>query len=84
MYVDWVRYKKLKKGEVSGLPLSQILFKLECDLCKIFPSLNVFDIRKEKATEVFLLMRRINNTFEAKIKTKRKRVYADTATDGWY
>jgi|GEM_PF-2077443 hypothetical protein len=37
-----------------------MLFDFEYDLSKIFPALSPFSIRREKAGEVFLLIRRIN------------------------
>ena len=52
----------------------------------MFPSLTPFQVRKEKAKEVFLLIRRIKNKNakpEKKVEKKKKLVYADTASN-WY
>ena len=64
-------------------------------LCDRFTSLNPFIIREQDAEEVITLINRFNNYGNKdndKISnaqyitntTKRKKVYADTATGGWY
>ena len=50
-----------KNGEAddNGLTLHQSLFEMVNTLCKIYPALTPFAVRKERARDVFALMRRI-------------------------
>ena len=62
------------------MPLYQIFFELQCDLCEAFPSLSPFDIRKQTVYEVFLLVRRMNR----KAKKPEKQVIRRPASDTWF
>lgn len=42
------------------LSLYQTFFELQLTLCERFPALTPFEIRKQRAYEVFLLVRRLN------------------------
>lgn len=42
------------------LTLYQSLFDMTQTLCKVYPAISPLSIRKERAKEVFLLIRRIN------------------------
>jgi hypothetical protein len=59
-------------------------------LIEMYPSLNPFIIRQQKACEVFLLVKRIkcrNKGYregQPKDKPTRKLVTDETATGGWY
>lgn len=44
-----------------------MLFDLADNLCTRYPALSPFDVRRERAGEVFLLIRRVND------KTRRER-----------
>lgn len=43
------------------MTLYQSLFEMTNTLCKAFPALTPFSIRRERAREVFLLVRRMNS-----------------------
>lgn len=62
---------------MTNLTLYQSYFDFELQLCKLFPALSPFSIRRERAREVFLLMRRLNETTRPK-KVKRP------ANDNWF
>ena len=55
---------------------------MELTLCERFPSLNPFQIRKEKACEVFLLLRRLRNNNEKQHKKTNK--IRRPAGDNWF
>lgn len=42
------------------MSLYQLLFDLQMNLCERFPNLTPFKIRRERAYDVFLLVRRLN------------------------
>lgn len=67
----------------SDVTLYQILFDLELSICERFPSLSPFDIRKQSAYEVILLIKRMTdyNLRENKIK---KRKIRRPAGDDWF
>lgn len=44
----------------NRLSLYQSLFETTQSLCKLYPALTPFSIRRERAKEVFLLIKRIN------------------------
>lgn len=45
----------------DGLTLYQSLFEITEGLCKRYPALTPFVVRRERAKEVFLLLKRINS-----------------------
>ncbi|MCI9038682.1 MAG: hypothetical protein HFJ29_02190 [Clostridia bacterium] len=53
------------------------------EICSRFPSITPFSIRKEKLSEVFLLVRRLGiyDTANMNKKKRRKRV---PASDSWF
>lgn len=56
---------------------------MELNISERFPGLNPFKIRREKAKEVFLLIRRLNNSNKKQNKekiTKRRK----PAGDNWF
>lgn len=64
-----------------------MFFQLELNLCERFPALTPFQIRREKAREVFLLIKRINryneNNSERTIKSKSNKIRRP-AGDNWF
>lgn len=53
--------KSDESGEAdNSLTLYQSLFEMARTLCEAFPALTPFSIRRERAREVFLLIKRIN------------------------
>ena len=69
------------------MPLYQIFFELEMEICNRFPTVNPFSIRKEKMREIFLLVRRLRIYDEANNqnnKNKRKKQIRRTASDSWF
>lgn len=72
------------------MTLYELFFDLELSLIERFPQLTPFSIRKEKACEVWLLLRRLTAHNERKEKTEGKvtvengkRVLRRPATN-WY
>lgn len=60
---------------------------MEISLCERFPALSPFDIRKQRAAEVFLLVRRLNNYTEYtndKHDARNSRVIRRRAGDDWF
>ena len=62
------------------MPLYEVFFDLELNLCERFPALTPFQIRKEKASEVFLLIKRLNDKGIHKKINKIRR----PAGDNWF
>jgi len=63
-------------------PLSEILFELVINLCKAFPALDPFRLRKKEADEVILLINKLSRQGRKKPSSpermkQRKKVYAD-------
>ena len=74
-------------GTIRDLSLFDLFFNLEVSLCERFPSLSPFDLRREKASEVFLLTRRLQKYNENKKKThtpEGKRIIYKKAGDTWF
>ena len=46
--------------DATAISLYELFFDLEDNLCQRYSGLNPFDIRREKVSEVFLLVKRIN------------------------
>lgn len=67
----------------SNLSLYEIFFEIELNISESFPGLNPFKIRREKAKEVFLLIRRLNN-YNHKSKKKKKMKIRKPASDSWF
>ena len=59
---------------------------MELNLCDRFPALTPFQVRREKATEVFLMLRRIEryNEVEKKNKKNGKKIIRRQADDNWF
>ena len=51
---------KTRRGDISDVPLYQIFFELEMQICERFPQSHRFFNKKRKIKEVFLLVRRLN------------------------
>lgn len=79
----------------TAISLYELFFDLEDNLCQRYTSLNPFQIRKEKVSEVFLLVKRINRKNQREKGIKRDdRVYIDSKgnthirrkamNDDWY
>lgn len=49
------------EGGTDGLTLYQCFFEINETLCRRYPALTPFIVRRERAGEVFRLMRRINS-----------------------
>jgi hypothetical protein len=58
---------------------------MELNICERFPSLSPFDVRKERASEVFKLIGRIrkSNVYRSK-EASRKNVIRRPAGDNWF
>lgn len=66
------------------MSLYEMFFELELNLCERFPALTPFQIRREKASEVFLLVKRINeNNIKNTTKTKPNKIRRP-AGDDWF
>lgn len=50
---------KTEYTEEDGLTMYQALFEMTNTLCKIYPALTPFAVRRERVKDVFLLYRRI-------------------------
>lgn len=68
-----------------------MFFEIEVGLTKHFPSLTPFAIRHERAAEVFLLVRRLNNYTRRQIKemgqeqtSRKKKTNRRPAGDSWF
>lgn len=58
---------------------------MEISICERFPSMSPFDVRRERAGEVFLLIRRLNNYNGYKDKKNdRRNVIRRPASDNWF
>lgn len=59
---------------------------MEISICERFPGLSPFNVRQEKAAEVFLLMRRLNNYNKKQNKSVKngKTVIRKKAGDDWF
>ena len=60
-----------------------MFFELELTLCDVFPCLSPFDIRRKSAYEVFLIMRRLNESSKVKGKTQVNKI-RKPAGDDWF
>lgn len=60
-----------------------MFFQLELNLCERFPALTPFQIRREKASEVFLLVKRINEN-NKKETIKKSNKIRRPAGDNWF
>lgn len=70
---------------VVNTPIYELLFDLECSLCERFQALTPFQIRREKAKEVFLLIKRLNKKNKENFKKKnKKKVIRRPAGDNWF
>ena len=56
-----MKREKSPGGEADELTLYQSMLELTLQLCKAYPALTPFSVRRERAHEVFLLVRRINS-----------------------
>lgn len=61
-----------------------MFFELELDLCERFPSLTPFDLRKTRAYDVFLLIRRLNKYSKKRKRKNNKRKIRKPAGDDWF
>ena len=62
-----------------------MFFEMELSIVERFPSLTPFAIRKERAAEVFLLVRRLNNhTNKRNEQANKKKVIRRPAGDDWF
>ncbi len=58
---------------------------MELNICERFPSLSPFDIRRERASEVFRLVSRIKKSNKHREKeSSQKRVIRRPAGDNWF
>lgn len=62
-----------------------MFFEIELSISERFPSLSPFDVRKQRASEVFLLVRRLNNrTTKQNAQAGKKKVIRRKAGDDWF
>ena len=69
------------------MTFSELFFEVDINLSERFPALTPFSIRRTKASEVFLLLRRMTdyNAREAKRKTPNgKNIIWRKANDTWF
>lgn len=67
------------------MSLYEMFFEMELGLCERFPSLTPFQIRREKAKEVFLLIKRLKQSNINKKETNGKpNVIRRRAGDDWF
>ena len=73
------------------MTLYEVFFEVEMTLSERFTNLNPIIIRKEKAKEIFLLIRRLNNYTEKQNEEYRKthtksgkKVIRRKAQDDWF
>jgi len=59
------------------------MFDLELTLCERFPNLSPFSIRKERASEVFCLVKRLNKQVKTKPSSKNSKI-RKRAGDNWF
>lgn len=59
---------------------------MEVSISERFPSLNPVEIRKTRASEIFLLIKRLGrkNRREAKNKNKKQNITRRPAGDNWF
>jgi hypothetical protein len=57
---------------------------MELSICERFPSLSPFDVRREQAKEVFLLIRRLNDYSDRQANPKKPRKIRRPASDNWF
>ena len=78
--------KKLTEGEVvDNRSVYELLFESQVGLCERFTGFTPLTLRKEKAREVFILIKRYNNYSNYKEKNKnKKKVIRKPASDNWF
>lgn len=54
------------------------------NLCERFPSLTPFQLRREKASEVFLLVKRMNNYNKKSTDKNKPKKIRKKAGDNWF
>ena len=57
---------------------------MEVGLCERFPALSPFDVRRTRAAEVFLLMRRLQTWQKNRPQKGKKDVIRRPAGDDWF
>jgi hypothetical protein len=57
---------------------------MELNICERFPALSPFDVREKKASEVFLLIRRLNDYHAKEKNTQGKQKIRRRAGDDWF
>lgn len=68
-------------GVEDKTPFPDLIFEMEINICSQFPALTPFSLRREKAWEVFLLMKRYSKYGKKKTKPK---VIRRPAGDDWF
>ena len=63
-----------------------MIFDIEVSISDRFPSLNPIEIRKTRASEIFLLIKRLGrkNRRETKKKNKKQNIIRRPAGDNWF
>lgn len=62
-----------------------MFFEIELTLSERFPAMTPISIRRERAAEVFLLVRRLNSQTERAIASAgKKKVIRRKASDDWF
>lgn len=62
----------------------QIFFELEMGICGQFPCMSPIDVRRERAIEVFQLVRRLNDYNSRRDTRSGERVVRRHAGDNWF
>lgn len=83
-----------RNAAAASLSLYELFFELEDNLCQRYAGLTPFMVRKEKAGEVFLLVKRINVKNNREGKQAQSTMYVDSkgnthirrpaTNDNWY
>ena len=74
----------------DNTPIYESLFNITVSLCKCFPAFTPLSLRRERARDVFLLIRRFNEYSDREQKNKAqttkngKRIIRRPAGDDWF
>jgi len=68
-------------------PIQDVIFEMEINLCEKFTSLTPFSVRREKAREVFAVVRKyalLSKKKDKKSKQKKSKIIRRPARDTWF
>ena len=70
--------------EQDARTLYETLLETNLTLCEKFPSLNPLEVRRAKAREIFLLLRRMNKRKKPKTGRNGEQIIRRPAGDNWF